>query len=247
MSQANVHKIVSRFRRVRPRRSSHDLSLTMADDVKKLLSEYIAEHRAGGEADPLAYLERAGDADRAELAALIDGYLARSPGREWDAEAYKGSAAERVAESVGRSLLGAAGMWPAVLPRLRHQARLTRNAGRRAAERGARRAWPRSQGRAATTTRWSTASSTRGASRPACSRRSARSTGRRPRSCARSASRRAPAPPAAGGAPAPAMARTAMPDARLRHRPRTATNSDPSRWRRRRRETRSTRLFTGGP
>ena len=29
--------------------------LTMADDVKKLLSDYIAEHRAGGEADPIAY------------------------------------------------------------------------------------------------------------------------------------------------------------------------------------------------
>ncbi len=32
----------------------------MADDVKKLLSDYIAEHRAGGKADPLDYLDRAG-------------------------------------------------------------------------------------------------------------------------------------------------------------------------------------------
>ena len=78
----------------------------MADDVQKLLSEYIAEHRAGGEADPLVYLDRADEADRAELAELIDAYLARSPGREWDAEAYEGSAAERVAESFGRSLPG---------------------------------------------------------------------------------------------------------------------------------------------
>jgi hypothetical protein len=98
----------------------------MADDVKQLLSEYIAEHRAGGEADPLAYLDRAEPGDRAELAALIDGYLARSPEREWDSEAYRGSAAERVTEAVGRSLFGSAGMWPAILPRLRHQAKLTR-------------------------------------------------------------------------------------------------------------------------
>lgn len=98
----------------------------MADDVTKLLSDYIAEHRAGGEADPIAYLERADDADRAALAALIDAYLERSPGREWDAEAYADSPAERVADEIGRSLVGAAGMWPSILPRLRHQARLTR-------------------------------------------------------------------------------------------------------------------------
>ena len=98
----------------------------MADDVRDLLSEYIAEHRAGGEADPLVYLARADEGDRRELALLIDGYLDRSPGREWDPEAYTGSAAERVAEEVGRSLRGASGLWPTVLPRLRNQARLTR-------------------------------------------------------------------------------------------------------------------------
>ena len=98
----------------------------MAEDVDKLLSEYITEHRAGGEADPTAYLDRAAAADRPELAQLLDAYLARSPGREWDPAAYSGSAAERVAESVGRSLAGASGLWPAILPRLRHQARLTR-------------------------------------------------------------------------------------------------------------------------
>ncbi len=66
----------------------------MADDVKKLLSDYIVEHRAGGEADPIAFIERAPDPDRAELAELIDAYLARSPGREWDAEAFAGSSAD---------------------------------------------------------------------------------------------------------------------------------------------------------
>lgn len=95
--------------------------------VENLLSEYIAEHRAGGEADPLAYLERAGeDTDRAELAELIDAYLARSPGRDWDSEAFKGSAAEKVADGLARSLQGLSGWWPMVLPRLRDKARLTR-------------------------------------------------------------------------------------------------------------------------
>ena len=96
-------------------------------DVEQLLSEYIAEHRAGGKADPLEYLDRVEGADRAELTELIDAYLVRSPGREWDAEAFKGSAAEKVADGVARSLQGASGWWPMVLPRLRDRARLTRS------------------------------------------------------------------------------------------------------------------------
>src|SRR4051812_25425418 len=60
-------------------------------DVDRLLREYIEEHRAGGEADPLAYVERLEGTDRAELEALIDAYLARAPGRDWDPEAYRGS------------------------------------------------------------------------------------------------------------------------------------------------------------
>ena len=95
-------------------------------DVEKLLSEYIAEHRAGGEADPLEYLDRVEGADRAELTELIDAYLVRSPGRDWDPEAFKGSAAEQVADGIARSLQGASGWWPMVLPRLRDRARLTR-------------------------------------------------------------------------------------------------------------------------
>jgi hypothetical protein len=95
-------------------------------DVEKLLSEYIAEHRAGGEADPLAYLARVEGTDRAELTELIDAYLVRSPGREWDPAAFKGSAAEKVADGITRSLEGASGWWPMVLPRLRDRARLTR-------------------------------------------------------------------------------------------------------------------------
>ena len=48
-------------------------------DVDRLLAEYIAEHRAGGEADPRAFLSRASPAEQRELASLIDAYLARAP------------------------------------------------------------------------------------------------------------------------------------------------------------------------
>jgi hypothetical protein len=95
-------------------------------DVERLLHDYIAEHRAGGEADPLAYLERVDGADRAELAELLDAYLERAPGRDWDPAAYRGSAAERLVESLDRSLRGQAGLWPSLLPRLRERARVRR-------------------------------------------------------------------------------------------------------------------------
>lgn len=94
--------------------------------VDKLLSEYIAEHMAGGKADPLEYLNRIEGAERDELATLIDGYLVRSPGRNWNPEAYKGSGAERAADAVGQALEGVSGWWPAALPRMRAKARLTR-------------------------------------------------------------------------------------------------------------------------
>lgn len=95
-------------------------------DVDKLLKDYIAEHKAGGEADPRAYLEQVEGTDRAELAALIDAYLARSPGQPWDPGAYAGSPAERLVESLHESLAGASGSWPVLLPQLRHRARIKR-------------------------------------------------------------------------------------------------------------------------
>src|SRR5215213_3287884 len=96
-------------------------------DVDRLLGEYIAAHRAGQTADPAAYLARApSDEDREELAALIDGYLARAPRRRWDPDAFHGSSAERVAEGLERAIGGAAGLWPVELPRLRERAQIRR-------------------------------------------------------------------------------------------------------------------------
>jgi hypothetical protein len=96
-------------------------------DVERLLSEYKEAHRSGGEADPRPYLARAGDAvDRELLAGLIDAYLAHAERRPFDADGFGSSRAAPVAEGVQRSLAGAGGLWPALLPRLRGQARLRR-------------------------------------------------------------------------------------------------------------------------
>jgi hypothetical protein len=95
-------------------------------DVEKLFSDYVTEHRAGGEANPRIYLEQVEGTDRRELAELIDGYLVRSPGQVWSAEGYEGSSAQRWVAGMERSMGGEAGLWPILLPRLRERAQITR-------------------------------------------------------------------------------------------------------------------------
>jgi hypothetical protein len=95
-------------------------------DVERLLTEYKEAHRGGGETDPRPYLARVSGVDRELLAGLIDAYLAEAPRRPFSAAAFGESRAVPVAEEVQRSLAGAGGLWPALLPRLRARARLRR-------------------------------------------------------------------------------------------------------------------------
>lgn len=99
--------------------------MTMAD-VERLLQDFITEDRAAGPADPAAYLARVEGPDQAELEARIDDYLAEAPRRPFDREDFMQSPARGVAQELGRALGGASGTWPALLPRLRHRARLRR-------------------------------------------------------------------------------------------------------------------------
>jgi hypothetical protein len=96
-------------------------------DVDRLLADYVAEHRAGGDADPRNYLARASPTERRELAALIDAYLARAPRQQFDEVTFRGSSAERTVDELERAIAGQAGLWPAMLPRLRDRAGLRRS------------------------------------------------------------------------------------------------------------------------
>lgn len=96
-------------------------------DLDRLLADYVAEHRAGGDADPREYLSRASPAQRTELAALIDTYLAQAPRQRFDQTAFRGSSAEQTVDELERAIAGQAGLWPAVLPRLRDRAGLKRS------------------------------------------------------------------------------------------------------------------------
>jgi hypothetical protein len=95
--------------------------------LTELLKEYIEEHQGGGEADPVAYLERVSGEERPQLEAMIDSYLRRAPRREWDPDAYDRSPSPRLVEELGRSLTGQSGLWPSLLPRLRNTARIKRS------------------------------------------------------------------------------------------------------------------------
>jgi hypothetical protein len=96
-------------------------------DVDRFFSEYMEEHRAGGEADPRSFLARASPEDRQELAAMIDGYLARVPRRKINPDEFRGSSAERTVDELERVLAGQSGLWPALLPRLRDRVGLKRS------------------------------------------------------------------------------------------------------------------------
>ncbi len=101
-------------------------------DVEQLFHDYVAEHRGGGDADPRSYLSQVEGLDRSELAALIDTYLARSPGKSWDAKQFAGSDAERVSQQIaaGWDLEAegetAAQGWRELLPALRNRAQVMR-------------------------------------------------------------------------------------------------------------------------
>ena len=94
--------------------------------IETLFAEYMAEHRSGGSADPLEYLSRAAPTERRELAALIDGYLARARRTPLAQHPPPSPRAEATIDALSRSIGGAAGLWPALLPRLRDRAGLKR-------------------------------------------------------------------------------------------------------------------------
>jgi hypothetical protein len=95
-------------------------------DVQRLFAEFIEAHLGGRDPEPWEYISRLEGSEREQLEELIDAYYMDAPPRPWDAEAFRGSEAERLVDAIDRSFRGRAGLWPAVLPRLRDRARLKR-------------------------------------------------------------------------------------------------------------------------
>lgn len=97
-------------------------------ELDRLFTEFVERHLAGEDPQPWSYIDQLSGAEREELEELIDAYFVGAPPRSWNADAYRGSSAERIADALDRSFRGQAGLWPAVLPRLRDRAQLTRSA-----------------------------------------------------------------------------------------------------------------------
>jgi hypothetical protein len=93
-------------------------------EVDRMFKEFVEQHKSGGSAEPLEYLRELEGTNRAELAALIAGYLERAPRRQWNAEAFRGSAAERAVEEAMAEPVGA---FSALLVSWRNAAKLRRD------------------------------------------------------------------------------------------------------------------------
>lgn len=95
-------------------------------DLDKLLGDYIEAYLGGKRPDPATFLDQLEGDERTQLSDLIEAFLLDAPNEDWDESRYKESIAKQVVESLDRSLHGQAGLWPAVLPRLRNRAKLRR-------------------------------------------------------------------------------------------------------------------------
>ena len=116
--------------------------MTGADEA---LSRYISDSESGRAGPVSSYMESVDENSRQELATGIDRYLMSAPRRQWDAAAYEASHAGRIADRLWRSMDGASGEWPILLPGLRERNRMTRSTvtGRLAEWLGARTDDPR--------------------------------------------------------------------------------------------------------
>lgn len=94
--------------------------------VDELLASYAAAFEAGERPDLQELLVAAGD-ERPRLEVALEHYLRDAPRRGWDSAAFAGSRAAAVSGGLDRSLGSGAGLWPALLPRLRARSRLRRS------------------------------------------------------------------------------------------------------------------------
>ncbi len=95
--------------------------MTSVDD---LFERYKAAFAAGQGSDPQPYLEQVAGGDRRELAALIDGFLARGARPAFTPEAFAAAQSSPLAERVLASLTEG---WPVLLPQARDRAGILRS------------------------------------------------------------------------------------------------------------------------
>jgi hypothetical protein len=98
----------------------------MSTPSESLLSEFIDAWAAGHRPDVDAYLERAPEAERDQLAAEIHTYLTHAPAPSLSDHAREQLRAEPLTRAIAQ-MPSELGMWPTLLPALRRRARLRRD------------------------------------------------------------------------------------------------------------------------
>ena len=93
----------------------------------ELLDDFIAAWNAGKRPSVEAYLERAPEAERDELAGLINAFLDQAPVPAFTRQTLAEIQAEPAVAELSALLESQAGVWPSLLPRLRRRAKLTRD------------------------------------------------------------------------------------------------------------------------
>jgi hypothetical protein len=98
--------------------------------VDELFDRFRGAYRADEDADPRAYLQQVTGAERRELAALIDAFLAADPGRTYDAAEYERFRTDPLTRKVAATIEARldAESWAQLLPAARHEARISRSA-----------------------------------------------------------------------------------------------------------------------
>lgn len=93
----------------------------------QLLAEFRDEWAAGRRPRVEEYLARAEPEKQADLRGMLEAFLLDAPQPDYTHDAIEEIAREPAVQQVMASLSGESGLWPSLLPRLRRQARLTRD------------------------------------------------------------------------------------------------------------------------
>jgi hypothetical protein len=92
---------------------------------ERVLSDFIDAWNTGQRPDVDAFLARVDTSEQDLLAEEIASFVTWSPDPDYDDAALEAITAEPVVRETTRSLMQPAGLWPALLPRLRRRAALT--------------------------------------------------------------------------------------------------------------------------
>ncbi len=98
-----------------------------ANSVDLLLNEFIEAWNAGQRPRVDDYIERAPNGERAELAGLIGAFLEIAPTPNFSQEQLEEIRRDPTVQAVVALIDSHSGLWPALLPRLRERAKLTRD------------------------------------------------------------------------------------------------------------------------